>query len=60
MELLQPLADANRVRGREAAVHLDAEVHVRPDRLAHGADIGDGDLGRLRSMKSPACRTDPT
>ena len=27
---------------------LDAEIDMRPDRLAHGADIGDGGVGRLR------------
>ena len=26
--------------GREAAVHLDHQVDVRPDRLAHGGDDG--------------------
>ena len=31
--------DAPRVHGRQPAVHLDQDVHVRPDRFSHGAHV---------------------
>ena len=42
LERLEQLRHRGRGRRREAAVHLDHDLHVGSDRLAHGGDDRDG------------------